>query len=84
MSEPFTDFERNPGADTGVMWDNFVTAVAVYVCTNEDAFDVSVQDVAEAFNTTPELVREAVDEHPWLTRSGDDHPLQDLIESEGE
>ena len=79
----FTDFERDESASTGVMWDHFVIAVAMYVYTNDGVYAVSVADVAETFNTTPALVREAVDEHPWLYRSQDDDPAKDLIESDG-
>ena len=80
----FIEFERDPEAETGVMWDRFVVAVEIYVYTNQGEFAVSVADVAETFNTTPALVREAVDEHPWLFRSGDDDPANDLIDSDGE
>lgn len=79
----FTEFERDPDATVGVMWDDFVTAVAMYQATNGGIYAVSVADVAETFNTTVELVREAVDEHPWLYRTEDSDPQKDFIESEG-
>lgn len=80
----FTSFERDPDAEVGVMWDGFLTAVSVFVYTNEDTRRVTVADVALAFNTTPELVREAVAEHPWLYTREHDDPAQQIIESEGE
>lgn len=80
----FTNFERDENAEIGVMWRSFVTAVGIYVYTNEGARKVSVADVALAFNTTPELAREAVQEHPWLCCGADGDPSQALIESDGE
>jgi hypothetical protein len=82
--KPFTDFERNPDATTGVMFDNFITAVGIYVYTNEGSRKVSIADVAAAFNTTVELVREAVDQHPWLFFNTNDDPAQQTVESDGE
>jgi len=31
----FTEFERDSNAETGVMFDHFITAVGIYVYTNE-------------------------------------------------
>lgn len=75
----FTQFERDESADTGVMFRDFVIAVGMFVYTNEGARKVFVPDVAMAFNTSLELVREAVKEHPWLYL----HPTGQ-IESDGE
>lgn len=80
----FTDFERDTSADVGVMFDHFITAVGIYVQTNEDARKVTVADVALAFNTTPELAREAVEAHPWLFTAHDPDPTKQFIESDGE
>jgi hypothetical protein len=81
---PFTDFERDPEATTGVMWSDFVTAVGIWVYTNEDLTRLSVAEAALAFNTTPELVREAIDEHPWLDWRQDDDPAKQYISTDGE
>jgi len=80
----FTDFEREKNAGVGVMFDDFVTAVGMYVYTNEGKRDVSVADVALTFNTTPELVREAVEDHPWLFCHDDTDPAKQIIHSDGE
>lgn len=80
----FTEFERDRGSSVGVMFDDFVTAVAMLVYTNEGVRKVSVADVALTFNTTPALVREAVAEHPWLFSHHDDDPAAQIIESDGE
>lgn len=74
---PFTAFERDPAAATGVMWSDFVVALGIWVYCNEDTRRVTVIDAAQAFNTTADLVREAVDEHPWLALS--DHDGDDSL-----
>ena len=80
----FTEFERDDAIGVGVMFENFVTAVGIYVYTNEDIRKVSIADVAITFNTTPELVREAVATHPWLYSLHHDDPARQMIESDGE
>lgn len=80
----FTEFERDPSASTGVMFEHFVTAVGIYVYVNEGARRVSIADVAMTFNTTPDLAREAVAAHPWLYSSHNDDPTKQTIESDGE
>lgn len=85
----FTEFERDKAASSGVMFEDFISAVGVYVYTNEGDYQVSVADVAQAFNTTVELVREAVDGHPWLflrdsSRANKQNPAMQYIESDGE
>jgi hypothetical protein len=84
----FTEFERDPNAETGVMWETFITAIGVFVYTNEDKRPgPTVADAALAFNTTPDLVREAVGEHPWLFAEwADDEkdPNKQFIMSDGE
>ena len=80
----FTDFERDPLAETGVRFEDFITAVGMYVYTNENDRKVSVADVAAAFNTSREVALEAVKAHPWLfVREGQDAWTQ-FIESDGE
>lgn len=80
----FTEFERDSGAGVGVMFDHFVTAVGIYVYTNEGDRDVTIADIAAAFNTTVELAREAVDSHPWLFVHDHPDPAQATVESDGE
>lgn len=81
----FTEFERDKTASSGVMFEDFITAVGTYVYTNEGDYQVSVADVAQAFNTSVELVREAVDAHPWLCLAGHaETPTDQFIQSDGE
>ena len=66
---PYISFERNEDADVGIMWSDFITAVGVFVGTNGGKS--TVKNIAMSFNTTPELVREAIDAHYWLVASAD-------------
>lgn len=67
MSKPFTDFEHDTNATTGVMWKQFITAIGIWVYCNEASGRMpTVAEAALAFNTTPKLVCDAVLEHPWL------------------
>lgn len=80
----FTEFERDKSTGIGVMFEDFITAVGMLVYTNEDERFLSIADVAMTFNTTPELVREAVAEHPWLFSHHDADPTKQFIQSDGE
>lgn len=80
----FTQFERDKSVGLGVMFDDFITAVGIYVYTNEGVRAVTVSDVVMTFNTTPQLVREAVAAHPWLFSHHNDDPSKQAIESDGE
>lgn len=63
MSEaPFTDFERDPN-EVGIHWDHFITALGIWTYLNESR-GVTVAEAAMVFNTTPDLVREAISDHP--------------------
>ena len=55
----------------------FAKALQVWsVCQNR--VDVTVNEAALAFNTTPAVIKEAVEWHPWMFLAGD------VIEHEGE
>ena len=79
-----TQFERDRNADVGVMWHNFVTALTLWVYVNEGARSVTVGEAAMTFNTSIELVREAVGENAWLYFSHDADPAKQTIQSDGE
>ncbi len=81
---PFTEFERDEDADSGVMFENFITALSVWVYVNESERTLTIAEAALVFNTTPELVREAVEAHPWLYSPHKDDPSEQTIESDGE
>lgn len=83
-SKPFTEFERDPDVGVGVMWEQFITAVGIWVYTNENARRPTIAEAALAFNTTVDLIREAVDDHPWLYSPPDADPAKQEIWSDGE
>ena len=81
----FTEFERDAAAEIGVRWKEFITAVGVMVYTNEgEETKPTIASIALAFNTTVELVREAVAEHYCLISHHDDDPTKQTVESDGE
>lgn len=81
---PFTDFERDDSAEIGVMWRDFVSAIGIWVYVNEDGHKPTIAEAALVFNTTPDLVREAVSKHRGLFTQYNKNPAQQYIESEGE
>lgn len=80
----FTDFERDASVGVGVMFADFVTAVGMYVYTNEGSREVTIADIAMTFNTTPVLAREAIEDHPWLFLRDDADPAKATVVSDGE
>lgn len=54
----------------------FSSALQVWAACQEES--VTVDAAALAFNVRPELIRQAIDHHPWMYLSGD------VIEHEGE
>lgn len=79
---PFTDFEHDPN-ETGIHWEHFITAVGIWTYLNEDR-GCTVAEAAMTFCTTPELVRKAIEEHPWIFTNEDPDPTKQIIESDGE
>lgn len=81
----FTEFERDQNADYGVMWHDFVSAVGIWVYTNElSEARPTIGAIACAFNTTPEIAREAVDDHAWLFRHKGESAEREFVESDGD
>jgi hypothetical protein len=72
-----------PDEEAGVRWDDFVKAVSIYCFMNEDT--ISVRDAAEAFNTTDDVIREAVEDSYWASIVGpDDDPTKQIIQHDGD
>jgi hypothetical protein len=61
---PFTECERDESAESGVFWDAFISAVGIFVYVQDEP--PTIEHAALVFNTTPDLVREAAEAHPWL------------------
>ncbi len=56
--------------------DQFSRAINVWIGC-QAARDITVNEVALSFNATPDVIREAVELHPWLCLIGD------IIEADG-
>lgn len=80
----FTEFTREEHPTSGVMWKDFITAIGIWVYVNEAERTLTIAEASMVFNTTPDLVREAVAAHPWLFSQPAADPTQQTIESDGE
>lgn len=72
----------------GVFISSLSSALTTWVCMNAEARDnISVADAAMAFNTPPEVIREAVEDGRWLflaTPESEMDPTKQFIEVDGE
>lgn len=67
------------GDDVGVYIDQLGRALLVWT-TMQDRIRVTVAEAALAFNTTPEIIREAVEDQMWIFVSGDsDDPQKQFL-----
>jgi hypothetical protein len=56
--------------EAGVFLDALGRALVTYVAM-QDRTDVTVHEAAKAFNTTPEIIAEAVEDAAWISVMGD-------------
>lgn len=71
------------GDDAGVFIEDLGRALVLWRAMQAD--DKSVADAAKAFNTTPAVIREAIDEAMWIGWHGPyDEPTKQMIEVDGE
>jgi hypothetical protein len=82
-------FERSqfadPNDDAGVMIDGLGRALVTWAAM-QDRYPLSVADAALAFNTTPAVIREAIEDASWIlvVNEDDPDPTKQLIELDGE
>jgi len=73
------------GDDAGVFFDDFTTAVATWSWMRPGDQPPTVREAAQAFTCTDDVIRRAVEEHPWMFLTGpDDDPTKQRIEADGE
>lgn len=79
---PFTDIKPDD-ADVGITRQQLAIAVSTWAWMQERR--VTVADAMTAFNTTAEIIRQAVDDGAWtfLEIEGDG-PTHEFIEQDGE
>lgn len=82
---PFTaDMFRSEDEHVGLGLDQFANALSAWAWMQRR--DVTVAQAARAFNTSPELVIKAVNDHPWMLIAGAEGAGPELmfIEHDGE
>ena len=79
-------FEDDPDAGAGIFMDDLGRALVLWTTMVFQGKDtVTVADAALAFNTTPEIIREAVDGAMWVSWHGpSDDPTKQILETDGE
>jgi len=82
----FTEILPDEDEEAGIHRREFATAVSVWSFMQNKETQTTVAEVALAFNTTPELVRQAVDDHYWMSLDNPDEkdPTKQTIWHEGE
>lgn len=63
--------------DAGVFMDGLGRALVTWTAM-QDRYPVTVHEAAKAFNTTPEIIAEAVEDAMWISVMGD------VLELDGE
>lgn len=83
----FTEILPDEDWDTGIHRREFSTAVSVWSFMQNRAAvaGVTVAEAAIAFNTTPELIRQAAEDNYWMFLSPEHEtdPTKQIIEHEG-
>lgn len=71
--------------EAGIPWDNFVTALQVWSFMRPGDKQATVQEAADQFDVTIDVIRMAVNQHYWMFLEGpDDDPKKQSIYHEGE
>ncbi|WP_276200352.1 hypothetical protein [Chelatococcus sp. XZ-Ab1] len=69
--------------EAGLHFDDFANAVQIWSFMQDGK--TTVRQAADVFNTTDDVIREAVERHYWMFLSdSDDDPDRQFIEHEGE
>lgn len=74
------DWNIDEGGDGKPGVSLFASALQVWSLMQDR--DVPVTEAADAFNTVPDMIREAVEEHPWMLIGNDDGV--EVIQHDGE
>lgn len=69
--------------DAGVFINDLGRAMVIYTAMQDAT--VTVASAAAVFNTTPEVIREAIEDASWIGWHGpDDDPSKQVVETDGE
>lgn len=76
--------DENSDEDAGIPWENFMTALQVWSFMRPSDTQATIREAADEFDVTDDVVRMAVDEHPWMFLGGpDDDPTKQYIDHDG-
>lgn len=81
----YTDILSDRSCEPGIQQCQLGEAISVWAWMQDSDEPQTVLKASQVFNTTPALIRAALDEHPWAFWTGpdDDSALQ-RIEHDGE
>lgn len=81
----FTDILKEGSDEPGISIDQLGAAIAYWSWMQDGNDAQTVATAALMFNTTPDIVRRALEVYPWTLCSGpDDDPTKQIIEHDGE
>ncbi|ETR75905.1 hypothetical protein X566_20040 [Afipia sp. P52-10] len=73
-----------PDDDAGVSFDDFMIALAVWSWMRPGNNSPTVSEAADVFGVTHDVIRRAVNDHPWMLLEGPpDEPRRQRIEHDG-
>jgi hypothetical protein len=87
MSVPYIDILEDDDHEPGIHRREFAEAVSVWAWMTGQHDPRSVAEASLTFNTTPDMIRRAIDDHAWMFRGWGVHttePLLQFIEHDGE
>jgi hypothetical protein len=83
MVETYTEILSDENEDAGIHRTQFSNAVSTWVWMQQRP--ITVMAAAISFNTTPDLIEQAVSDHYWMFLGGDaDKRFERTIEHDGE
>lgn len=85
MAELYTEIQSDDDGEPGIHRADFANAVSTWSWMQQRP--TSVAEAAMTFNTTPEIIRQAVEDHYWMAAGWPDteaDPAKQIIEHEGE
>ncbi len=70
------------GDEAGVFWDGLSASLITWTAMQDRT--MTVADAAAAFNTSPDVIRSAIEDAMWIGYSGpDDDPTKQPLELDG-
>lgn len=81
----YTEILDDDDDEPGIHERTLGSAIATWAWMQDSPTPQTVASASLAFNTTPEIVRRVIEQHPWAFISGpSDDPTKQIIEHDGE